>query len=85
MPLGCKLAVGCMLCRMLHLDKEQSGAVPSAVTQPWHCWLMPLVDGMMKAAHQFIAGVQQIEGLEVVGEPEMTVVAFKATRAAAKQ
>lgn len=56
-----------------------------AVTQQCYAPWMPLADGMMKAAHQFIAGVQQIEGLEVVGEPEMTVVAFKATRAAAKQ
>lgn len=42
-------------------------------------------DGMMKAAKQFIDGVQQIEGLEVVGQPEMSVIAFKATRAAAKK
>ena len=40
---------------------------------------------MMKAAQQFVAGVQQIEGLEVVGQPEMTVVAFKASRAGAKR
>ncbi len=42
-------------------------------------------DGMMKAAKQLIDGVQQIEGLEVVGQPEMSVVAFKATRAAVKK
>lgn len=50
----------------------------------WH-GLLGSADGMMKAAQQFIAGVQQIEGLEIVGAPEMSVVAFKATRAAAKR
>lgn len=35
---------------------------------------------MMKAAQQFIKGVEAIEGIEVVGQPEMTVVAFKASR-----
>lgn len=35
---------------------------------------------MMKAAQQFIAGVRAIHGLEVIGEPEMCVVAFKAAR-----
>lgn len=34
----------------------------------------------MKAAQQFITGVGEIEGIEVVGQPEMTVVAFKAAR-----
>lgn len=34
----------------------------------------------MKSAQQFIAGVEAIDGLEVVGQPEMTVVAFKASR-----
>ena len=34
---------------------------------------------MMKAAAQFVEGVRGIEGIEVVGEPEMTVVAFKAS------
>lgn len=37
-------------------------------------------DAMMKAAQQFIAGVRAIHGLEVIGEPEMCVVAFKAAR-----
>lgn len=46
---------------------------------------LQITDGMMKAAQQLIAGVKQIEGLEIVGEPEMSVVAFKATRAAAKR
>ncbi|EFN56217.1 hypothetical protein CHLNCDRAFT_144988 [Chlorella variabilis] len=32
-------------------------------------------DAMMRAAQRFVAGVQAIEGIEVVGEPEMTVVA----------
>ena len=36
-------------------------------------------DAMMKAAAQFVEGVRGIEGIEVVGEPEMTVVAFKAS------
>lgn len=35
---------------------------------------------MMKAAAQFISGVGGIEGIEVVGAPEMTVVAFKAAQ-----
>ena len=35
---------------------------------------------MMKAAQQFAQGIAGIDGLEVVGEPEMTVVAFKASR-----
>jgi glutamate/tyrosine decarboxylase-like PLP-dependent enzyme len=35
---------------------------------------------MMKAAQQFVAGVEAIPGIEVVGQPEMTVVAFKASR-----
>ncbi|KAI7840937.1 hypothetical protein COHA_005368 [Chlorella ohadii] len=46
---------------------------------------LQITDGMMKAAKQLIDGVQQIEGLEVVGQPEMSVVAFKATRAAVKK
>lgn len=37
-------------------------------------------DAMMKAAQQFLAGVRAIQGIEVVGEPEMCVVAFKASR-----
>ena len=37
-------------------------------------------DAMMKAAQQFAQGIAGIDGLEVVGEPEMTVVAFKASR-----
>lgn len=39
-------------------------------------------DAMMRAAQRFVAGVQAIEGIEVVGEPEMTVVAFRASRRA---
>ena len=34
----------------------------------------------MKAAQQFAQGIAGIDGLEVVGEPVMTVVAFKASR-----
>lgn len=37
-------------------------------------------DGMMKAAQLFVEGVNGIDGIEVMGEPEMTVVAFKASR-----
>lgn len=39
---------------------------------------------MMRAAQRFVAGVQAIEGIEVVGEPEMTVVAFRASRRQAR-
>lgn len=35
---------------------------------------------MMRAAAAFQAGVAGIEGLEVMGSPEMCVVAFKSTR-----
>ncbi|KAI3426347.1 hypothetical protein D9Q98_008720 [Chlorella vulgaris] len=41
---------------------------------------MVAAETMMKSAQQFIAGVEAIDGLEVVGQPEMTVVAFKASR-----
>lgn len=41
-------------------------------------------DAMMKAAQRFVAGVGEIEGIEVVGQPEMTVVAFKASRRCAE-
>ena len=34
---------------------------------------------MMNAARQFAKGVSKIEGLEVVGNPEMCVIAFKST------
>ena len=33
-----------------------------------------------QASRQFAEGVQAIEGLELAGEPAMTVVAFKATK-----
>ncbi|EIE26884.1 PLP-dependent transferase [Coccomyxa subellipsoidea C-169] len=40
-----------------------------------------LTDQMMKAARHFAEGVKAIEGLELAGDPAMTVVAFKATNA----
>lgn len=36
------------------------------------------VEGMMTLATAFRNGVAKIDGLEIVGEPEMTVIAFKA-------
>ena len=47
---------------------------PPPTAAAWHA------DAMMKAAQQFAQGIAGIDGLEVVGEPEMTVVAFKASR-----
>ena len=35
---------------------------------------------MRQATKEFEAGVRKIEGLEVVGEPAMSVVAFKAAK-----
>lgn len=39
-----------------------------------------ITDGIMKASKQFESGVREIDGLEVVGEPAMSVVAFKAAK-----
>lgn len=41
---------------------------------------MRITEGMMSAAKQFQQGVAEIEGLEVMGAPEMCVVAIKSTR-----
>ncbi|BDA43135.1 Sphingosine-1-phosphate lyase [Coccomyxa sp. Obi] len=39
-----------------------------------------LTDQMMKAAKEFAEGIEAIEGLELAGQPAMTVVAFKAVK-----
>ncbi|KAK9813985.1 hypothetical protein WJX73_007983 [Symbiochloris irregularis] len=41
---------------------------------------MKLTDDIMKASKRFEEGVRHTEGLEVVGEPSMSVVAFKASK-----
>lgn len=69
--------------RSIHPVHEQTRSSLPALGATSHkllCRLRRRADAMMKAAQQFLAGVRAIQGIEVVGEPEMCVVAFKASR-----
>ena len=62
---------------------SRSGAVMATawaalVHQGWDGYLRA-TERMMRASQQLIAGVQEIEGIEVVGDPCMSVVAWQAS------